>query len=91
MVIFDPKEQSKDFFYHGKRQQSKFKNTALGGVQITYYYSLLSSDNNSLRRNKEARFVFDRVFSTISTNQEVFEGTIKRSLDTLLEGFNCSG
>ncbi|XP_048377531.1 kinesin-like protein KIF18B isoform X3 [Stegostoma tigrinum] len=42
------------------------------------------------RKNKDLKFVFDRVFSVTSTQQEIFEFTTKHILDGVLNGYNCS-
>ncbi|GCC34200.1 hypothetical protein chiPu_0012673 [Chiloscyllium punctatum] len=42
------------------------------------------------RKSKDLKFVFDRVFSVTSTQQEVFEFTTKPILDGVLNGYNCS-
>ncbi|XP_078093208.1 kinesin-like protein KIF18A [Mustelus asterias] len=42
------------------------------------------------RKNKDLKFVFDRVFNETSTQQEVFEFTTKPILEGVLNGYNCS-
>ncbi|KAA6390265.1 MAG: putative kinesin family member 10 [Streblomastix strix] len=42
------------------------------------------------KRFVESRYVFDHVFDELSTQQEVFEGSSKHLILSLLEGYNCS-
>lgn len=42
------------------------------------------------KRYKDRRFIFDRVFSHESGQQEVFEGTAKPMLKTVLDGYNAT-
>lgn len=41
-------------------------------------------------RIREQRFVFDRVFDQIASQEEVYAGTVKPLLDTVLDGYNAS-
>lgn len=43
------------------------------------------------RTHKEQKFIFERIFGPSSTNEEIFETTTKNIVDTILEGYNCSG
>lgn len=70
LLVFDPKEEDDNFFYHGVKQNNR---------------------DFTKKAHKDAHFAFDAVFSSESTNQEVFEGTTKAVVDAVLEGFNCSG
>ncbi|XP_067012644.2 uncharacterized protein [Anabrus simplex] len=55
----------------------------VGGIQ--------QKNRNMLKRkNREMQFVFDRVFGFSASNQEVFEGSTKELIKSLLDGFNCS-
>lgn len=42
------------------------------------------------KQNKELEFMFDRVFDDSCTNSEVFLGTTKEIIASLLDGYNCS-
>ncbi|KAM8940277.1 kinesin-like protein KIF18A isoform 2-T2 [Pelodytes ibericus] len=42
------------------------------------------------RKNKDCKFVFDRVFDENSNQREVFEHTTKIVLDGVLHGYNCT-
>lgn len=41
--------------------------------------------------NKELDFKFDRIFGCDSSNVDVFEGSTKDIVRSLLDGYNCSG
>lgn len=43
------------------------------------------------KQNKEMQFVFDRVYGSADSNDDVFNGSICNILPSLLEGYNCSG
>lgn len=43
------------------------------------------------RANKDLKFVFDQVFGENSSQDEVFENTTKGVLDSVMNGFNCTG
>ena len=43
------------------------------------------------RQNKNLEFNFDRIFDENATNEQVFCGSTKDMISTLLEGYNCSG
>lgn len=43
------------------------------------------------RQHKEQKFVFEHVFGVDSTNEQIYEETTKDLVDTLLNGYNCSG
>ncbi|RKP05253.1 P-loop containing nucleoside triphosphate hydrolase protein, partial [Thamnocephalis sphaerospora] len=42
------------------------------------------------RRNKDVRFAFDRVFSEDATQEEVFAGTPKKLIGSVLNGYNAT-
>ncbi|XP_011858982.1 PREDICTED: kinesin-like protein KIF18A isoform X2 [Vollenhovia emeryi] len=42
------------------------------------------------RQNKQLPFIFDRVFDLASSNADVFEGSTKSVISSLLDGYNCS-
>lgn len=42
-------------------------------------------------RGKDLKFVFDRVFGEGATQEEVFQHTTREVLDSVLNGYNCSG
>ncbi|KAH7827805.1 kinesin 8A [Monocercomonoides exilis] len=43
-----------------------------------------------LRRTREMRYAFDRVYDEGAFQQEVYEGSAKQLIPSLLDGFNCS-
>ena len=43
------------------------------------------------RASKDMQYMFDRVFHPHHTNQQLFEATTKDVIDTVIDGFNCSG
>ena len=59
----------------------------------SFFYHGVKQNNRDFTKkaNRDVHFVFDRVFSTEHTNQDVFEGTTKDVVDAVLDGFNCSG
>uniref|UniRef100_A0A8D8YWB5 Kinesin-like protein KIF18B n=1 Tax=Cacopsylla melanoneura TaxID=428564 RepID=A0A8D8YWB5_9HEMI len=68
-VIFDPKQDESDFFFHGVKQSLRDVNK---------------------KKNKEMEFLFDRVYGPDASNQDVFDGSAKDIIASLLEGYNCS-
>lgn len=42
------------------------------------------------KQNKNTQYLFDRVFGPESTNEEVFDGSTKNIVTTVLDGYNCS-
>ncbi|CAL4123338.1 unnamed protein product [Meganyctiphanes norvegica] len=40
--------------------------------------------------HKEQKFMFEHIFDINSTNQDVYDGTTKELIDTVLDGYNCS-
>ncbi|XP_016057558.1 PREDICTED: kinesin-like protein KIF18B [Miniopterus natalensis] len=42
------------------------------------------------KKGKDLTFVFDRVFGEAATQQDVFQHTTHRILDSFLQGYNCS-
>ncbi|XP_011858826.1 PREDICTED: LOW QUALITY PROTEIN: kinesin-like protein KIF18A [Vollenhovia emeryi] len=42
------------------------------------------------RQNKQLPFIFDQVFDLASSNADVFEGSTKSVISSLLDGYNCS-
>ncbi|KAK3874985.1 hypothetical protein Pcinc_020120 [Petrolisthes cinctipes] len=42
------------------------------------------------RQPREQKFIFERVFSTQSTNEDIYDASTHDLLDTLLSGYNCS-
>lgn len=43
------------------------------------------------RQPREQKFAFEKIFSTASTNEDVYNASTHDLLDTLLSGYNCSG
>lgn len=68
-IIFDPKQDDSEFFFHGVKQSVR--------------------DINK-KKNKEMEFIFDRVYGPEDSNEEVFNGSTKDIIASLLEGYNCS-
>ncbi|XP_051014763.1 kinesin-like protein KIF18B [Acomys russatus] len=48
------------------------------------------SHNGPKKKGKDMTFVFDRVFSEVATQQDVFQHTTHSVLDSFLQGYNCS-
>lgn len=42
------------------------------------------------KQNKNTQYLFDRVFGCDSTNEQVFEGSTKNIVSSVLDGYNCS-
>lgn len=57
-----------------------------------FYYQGVAQKGRDLlkKQNKEMEFVFDRVFAADSSNLDVFEGSTKNIISSLLDGYNCS-
>lgn len=56
-----------------------------------YYRGVAQKGRDLLKKpNKELQFMFDRVFDMTCTNEQVFDGTTKDVISSLLEGYNCS-
>lgn len=70
MVVFDPKKEEEDFFFHGSKQKGR---------------DMLK------KQNKNTQYLFDRVFGPESSNEDVFEGSTKNIVTSVLDGYNCSG
>lgn len=43
------------------------------------------------KQNKEIQFIFDRVYGSENTNEDVFKNSICNIFGPLLDGYNCSG
>lgn len=43
------------------------------------------------KKGKDLTFVFDRVLGEAASQQDIFQHTTRRLLDSFLQGFNCSG
>lgn len=50
----------------------------------------LRNDFGRKRPNKDLGFGFDYVYGPESTNQELFDVSLKGMIDNVLEGFNCT-
>ncbi|KAI5734996.1 hypothetical protein M8J77_012958 [Diaphorina citri] len=68
-IIFDPKQDDSEFFFHGVKQSLR--------------------DINK-KKSKEMEFLFDRVYGPSESNQDVYDGSTKDIIASLLEGYNCS-
>ncbi|XP_046410875.1 kinesin-like protein KIF18A [Neodiprion fabricii] len=57
-----------------------------------FYYQGVAQKGRDLlkKQNKEMEFIFDRVFDSTATNLDVFQGSTKNVITTLLDGYNCS-
>ncbi|XP_066249939.1 kinesin-like protein KIF18A [Euwallacea similis] len=56
-----------------------------------FYHGVEQKRRDLLKKaNKDITFNFDRIFSNISTNMEVFMNSTKSLIETLMEGCNCS-
>ncbi|XP_066119519.1 kinesin-like protein KIF18B isoform X1 [Saccopteryx bilineata] len=49
-----------------------------------------SIHDGSRKKGKDLTFVFDRVFGEAATQQDVFQHTTHKILDSFLQGYNCS-
>ncbi|XP_070162848.1 kinesin-like protein KIF18A [Polyergus mexicanus] len=56
-----------------------------------FFHNVAQKSRDMLKKqNKQLQFIFDRIFSTTSTNINVFEGSTKNLITSLLDGYNCS-
>ncbi|XP_012224694.1 kinesin-like protein KIF18A [Linepithema humile] len=56
-----------------------------------FFHNVAQKGRDMLKRqNKQMQFIFDRIFDSTSTNVDVFEGSTKSLISSLLEGYNCS-
>ncbi|KAL6420660.1 hypothetical protein ACFW04_014268 [Cataglyphis niger] len=56
-----------------------------------FFHNVAQKSRDMLKKqNKQLQFIFDRIFSTTSTNIDVFEGSTKSLITRLLDGYNCS-
>ncbi|XP_076649497.1 kinesin-like protein KIF18A [Halictus rubicundus] len=56
-----------------------------------FYHGVAQKGRDLLRKqNKELQFIFDKIFNMHSTNSDVFEGSTKDLIASLLDGYNCS-
>ncbi|XP_011061999.1 PREDICTED: kinesin-like protein KIF18A [Acromyrmex echinatior] len=56
-----------------------------------FFHNVAQKGRDMLKKqNKQLQFIFDRVFDSTSTNTDVFEGSTKRLINSLLDGYNCS-
>ncbi|KAM0724599.1 Kinesin-like protein KIF18A [Formica fusca] len=56
-----------------------------------FFHNVAQKSRDMLKKqNKQLQFIFDRIFSTTSTNTNVFEGSTKNLITSLLDGYNCS-
>ncbi|XP_053576369.1 kinesin-like protein KIF18A [Bombina bombina] len=59
--------------------------------EVSFFHGkTISNRHKTNRKNKDLKFVFDRVFDDHSTQMEVFEETTKHVLDGVLNGYNCT-
>ncbi|XP_078669677.1 kinesin-like protein KIF18A [Branchiostoma floridae x Branchiostoma belcheri] len=59
-------------------------------VSPNYYHGKRKRRDLLTRRNKDLKFIFDRVFNDMTSQQEVYESTTKVIVDGVLNGYNCS-
>lgn len=56
-----------------------------------FFHNVAQKGRDMLKKqNKQLQFIFDRVFDSTSTNIDVFEGSTKSLIGSLLDGYNCS-
>lgn len=56
-----------------------------------FYHGVAQKGRDLLKKqNKEMEFIFDKVFDSNSSNLDVFHGSTKNIITTLLDGYNCS-
>lgn len=56
-----------------------------------FFHNVAQKGRDMLKKqNKQLQFIFDRIFDRTSTNTDVFEGSTKSLINSLLEGYNCS-
>nr|XP_034172678.1 kinesin-like protein KIF18A [Osmia lignaria] len=56
-----------------------------------FYHGVAQKGRDLLKKqNKELEFIFDKVFDMSSNNTDVFEGSTKDLIISLLDGYNCS-
>ena len=56
-----------------------------------FYHGIRQRRDITKKQKKDQKFIFERVFNPTATNEDVFLSTTKDIIDTLLEGYNCSG
>ncbi|XP_076171198.1 kinesin-like protein KIF18A isoform X1 [Ptiloglossa arizonensis] len=56
-----------------------------------FYHGIAQKGRDLLKKqNKELQFIFDKVFDMSSNNDDVFKGSTKDLIISLLDGYNCS-
>lgn len=56
-----------------------------------FYRGVVQKGRDLLKKqNKELQFIFDRIFDLSSSNSDVYEGSTKDLISSLLDGYNCS-
>ncbi|XP_076623354.1 kinesin-like protein KIF18A [Colletes latitarsis] len=57
-----------------------------------FFYRGIAQKGRDLlkKQNKELQFIFDKVFDISSSNSDLFEGSTKDLITSLLDGYNCS-
>ncbi|XP_011636104.1 kinesin-like protein KIF18A [Pogonomyrmex barbatus] len=56
-----------------------------------FFHNVAQKGRDMLKKqNKQLQFIFDRIFDSTSTNIDVFEGSTKSLINSLLDGYNCS-
>ncbi|XP_076170175.1 kinesin-like protein KIF18A [Ptiloglossa arizonensis] len=56
-----------------------------------FYHGVAQKGRDLLKKqSKELQFIFDKVFDMSSSNSDVFEGSTKDLITSLLDGYNCS-
>ncbi|XP_011269618.1 kinesin-like protein KIF18A [Camponotus floridanus] len=56
-----------------------------------FFHNVAQKGRDMLKKqNKQLQFIFDRIFSSTATNTNVFEGSTKNLITSLLDGYNCS-
>ncbi|XP_066595958.1 kinesin-like protein KIF18A isoform X2 [Prorops nasuta] len=57
-----------------------------------FFYQGIAQKGRDLnkKQNKDLQFIFDRIFEPFASNSDVFNGTTKFLITSLLDGYNCS-
>uniref|UniRef100_A0A8C5Q9C1 Kinesin-like protein n=1 Tax=Leptobrachium leishanense TaxID=445787 RepID=A0A8C5Q9C1_9ANUR len=59
--------------------------------EVNFFHGRRPANRNvTKRKNRDVKFVFDRVFDEHSTQMEIFQQTTKVILDGVLNGYNCT-
>ena len=73
-LVFDPDQEDSEEYLRGFQKVAK----------------LAERKTRQYRRRKNATYCFDAVFGEDATQKEVFEQTTADTIDTIIEGYNCT-